>query len=239
LLWPAENAVKDGAPGATVPLWSPRREFDAGVYAQAREAAAERQMEEYRRLFYVALTRAEDRLYIAGYRGKQAPRDGCWYSLAQNAFPAGVETAPFLLGGAPVTDAAGVQLMTRRLRHPQTVPPDIAPAPAETAADALRLPLPAFAVTPPAAEPVPPVPLAPSRPGEDEPAVKGPLGADEGWRFRRGVIVHHLLEILPQLPEGRWADTVAAWLARPALELPPEAQKAFAAEILAVLRHAD
>jgi len=241
LLWPAENAVTEGAAGATVPLWSPRKEFDAKVYADAQALAADKQMEEYRRLLYVALTRAEDRLYIAGYHGKNKPKDGCWYNLVQNAFPADAEAVPFVLDGGLLTDDTGAPVMARRLMHPQTVPPVMQPANTDDTdtAEAVRKPLPAFAIQPPQAEPVPPLPLAPSKPGEDEPAAKGPLGTDDGWRFKRGVIVHHILEVLPQLPADKWPKTLTSWLARPALALPVAEQKVFADEILHVLQHPD
>ena len=41
-------------------------------------------LEEYRRLLYVALTRAEDRLYIAGYTKQKNIKDTSWYSLLEN-----------------------------------------------------------------------------------------------------------------------------------------------------------
>ena len=37
--------------------------------------------DEYRRLLYVALTRAEDRLYVCGYQKKQKPTDKSWYEV--------------------------------------------------------------------------------------------------------------------------------------------------------------
>ena len=242
LLWPSEQAVSENGEGATVPLWSPRKEFDAPVYADAQAAAADKQMEEYRRLLYVALTRAEDRLYVAGYKGARNLKKGCWYELVENAFPAGTETNVFKVDGLDVTDEDGVPQMIRRIAHPQTVPPvmDKQTDDGKAAAAAVRKPLPVWALQSPAAEPVPPLPLAPSKPGEDEPAVKGPLGAeDDGYRFKRGVIMHHLLEVLPQLPADHWPQTIAAWLARPALGLKPDVQKSFADEILAVLHHPD
>ena len=49
----------------------------AGARKKAREAA----MEEYRRLLYVALTRAEERLYIAGFHGAEDPNAGCWAAM--------------------------------------------------------------------------------------------------------------------------------------------------------------
>ncbi|MFN7114049.1 MAG: double-strand break repair helicase AddA [Alphaproteobacteria bacterium] len=239
LLWPEEN-VDGRASSLDVPLWSPRQEFDAGIYDRAREAAAEKQMEEYRRLLYVALTRAEDRLYIAGFRGKHAPKDGCWYNLVAASFPAAAENIAFNMEGAPLADAEGNILSARRLAHPQTVPAEKAPLPAAAQdADAVRRPLPDWARAVPEAEPVPPVPLAPSKPGEDEPAAKSPLGTDDSWRFRRGVIVHQLLEILPQLPSTRREDALLRWLGRPSLGMTAAEQKVFAAEVMAVLAHPD
>lgn len=239
LLWPEED-VDGKAAGVDVPLWSPRQEFDAGIYERAREAAAEKQMEEYRRLLYVALTRAEDRLYIAGFRGRNKAKDGCWYNLVAESFPAAAQNVPFDMEGAPLADEEGNILYARRLSHAQTVPPEKAPAAiADAAAAAVRVPLPPWATAAPLAEPVPPVPLAPSKPGEDEPAAKSPLGTDDSWRFRRGVIVHQLLEILPQLPPARHAEALARWLARPSLAMPETEQKTFAAEVMAVLTHPD
>lgn len=239
LLWPEED-VDGRAAGLDVPLWSPRQEFDAGIYERARKAAAERQMEEYRRLLYVALTRAEDRLYIAGYRGRNKAKEGCWYNLVEQSFPAAALPVRFEMEGAPLADAEGNILYARRLHHPQTAPPARVAAESAAAAEhAARRPLPDWALRPPAAEPAPPVPLAPSRPGEDEPAAKSPLGTDDSWRFRRGVIVHQLLEILPQLPEDKRAAALSRWLSRPSLAMPLEEQAVFAAEVMGVLTHPD
>ncbi|MEL6423510.1 MAG: double-strand break repair helicase AddA [Pseudomonadota bacterium] len=53
--------------------------------AKTRDAALD--AGEYRRLLYVAMTRARDRLYIAGYRGKNSPPKDCWYHLIQRNPP--------------------------------------------------------------------------------------------------------------------------------------------------------
>jgi ATP-dependent helicase/nuclease subunit A len=92
----------------------------------------------------------------------------------------------------------------------------------------------------PAPEPEPPQPLAPSRPGEDDPPAASPLdGPGDQDRFLRGVLIHELLEILPDLPAesrrpaadahlaGRWGDAGAA------------ERDAVADEVLAILDHAD
>ncbi len=78
LLWLREGD-EDGAEGLL--LWSPRKDLDEAVAAEARAEHRARQAEEYRRLLYVALTRAEDRLYVGGWQiGKSVPDDS-WYGL--------------------------------------------------------------------------------------------------------------------------------------------------------------
>lgn len=236
LLWPD---TQDLAQPESVPLWSPRQEFDAAAYARRQSAAAAAQMEEYRRLLYVALTRAEDRLYICGYQGKRAPKPDCWYTLVSDAFPAEAEQIPC----DDIRDAkSGAVLYARRLAHPQTVPaktPVTSHAADVAADDAVRLPLPVWTAAVPDAEPVPPKPLAPARPDEEEPAVEGPLAAIDNKRFRRGIIVHHLLEWLPRLPAPHWQKHIAAYLARPSLDLTPALQQRFADELMQVLTHPD
>jgi ATP-dependent helicase/nuclease subunit A len=59
---------------------------------------------------------------------------------------------------------------------------------------------PPWARAPVAAEPDPPRPLIPSRPSGPEPAVISPIAADQGYRFKRGLLVHRLLELLPAVP---------------------------------------
>ncbi|MBI3441341.1 MAG: double-strand break repair helicase AddA [Proteobacteria bacterium] len=222
LLWPEDETG--------VPLWSSRAEFDAPIYAAQQKAAQERQEEEYRRLLYVALTRAEDRLYICGYHGAKKAKPDCWYHLVADAFPS---HARQIESGV---SEDGEVLYTRRLEHQQEAAPEKEKDLKEKSAT-VQAPLPTWVGRAPAEEPSPPQPLTPSRPHDDEPAVKGPLTAAEGWRFSRGLIVHQILEILPQLPPERWEVTLARYLARPRLGMPPEQQSSFAREILAVLRH--
>src|SRR5205823_234070 len=47
---------------AGLPMWCPRRDLAVPVYAAERRAVRARQLQEYRRLLYVALSRAQDRL---------------------------------------------------------------------------------------------------------------------------------------------------------------------------------
>lgn len=232
LIWPPESERED----VGVPLWSPREEFDAEAYAVLRDAAREGQEEEYRRLLYVALTRAEDRLYVCGYQTRRAPADNCWHNLVSRAFPKTSEELPFHVDGAPVTDDEGNVLNARRHAYKQEAAHEKSED-RKAKSDALRAPVPAWAFKAPDDEPEPSTPLAPSKPGEDEPAVKGPLAEDEEYRFRRGIIVHQILQILPALPEKKWDKSLKSYLARKSLGIADAEQEPLAAEILSVLRH--
>jgi ATP-dependent helicase/nuclease subunit A len=53
--------------------------------SHAATAAHEAVLREHRRLLYVAMTRARDRLYICGAENKQGIKDGSWYRLAEAA----------------------------------------------------------------------------------------------------------------------------------------------------------
>ena len=51
----------------------------------ARHAEEDEALREHRRLFYVALTRARERLYICGFENKRGVGEGSWYALAETA----------------------------------------------------------------------------------------------------------------------------------------------------------
>lgn len=53
--------------------WSPRKDEDCKAVAQARAQQLELALEEHRRLLYVAMTRAEERLYVAGHHALPKP----------------------------------------------------------------------------------------------------------------------------------------------------------------------
>ena len=53
--------------------------------SDARSVAQQAARDEYRRLLYVAMTRAKERLVIAGTQGRNKIADGCWYQLVDDA----------------------------------------------------------------------------------------------------------------------------------------------------------
>jgi ATP-dependent helicase/nuclease subunit A len=62
--------------------------------ADARAAQKRAQEDEYRRLLYVAMTRAEERLIIAGYQGVRQPAEECWYKMVRRSLEPGTEEVP-------------------------------------------------------------------------------------------------------------------------------------------------
>ena len=89
-------ALDDPHTGAFALAWSPRMDADCRAVAEAREANRRAGRDEYRRLLYVALTRAEERLYIAGFHGARLPAEGCWALMIAATLAGGpdVEQAP-------------------------------------------------------------------------------------------------------------------------------------------------
>ena len=66
-------------------VWATARGNDVGAMSDARSAAQQAARDEYRRLLYVAMTRAKERLVIAAAQGRNKIPDGCWYQLVDDA----------------------------------------------------------------------------------------------------------------------------------------------------------
>jgi ATP-dependent helicase/nuclease subunit A len=183
-------------------LWPPRRVFEDRRCRVARAEADRLRDQEYRRLLYVAMTRAEDRLYICGWRGDRKIPDDCWYNLVKDGL-AGVSKP--LLEGFEEMLAAEVapednEPIGLHLSNPQTVPAKLDGA-VEAALEPEADIEPWMREAPPP-EPSPPHPIVPSRPSGDPPPVHSPLQLDDQMRFQRGLQVHRLLQILPGIPES-------------------------------------
>jgi ATP-dependent helicase/nuclease subunit A len=228
----AADGARAGEPAPEVLLWPPRRAFAEEVAETERARAAARDGNEFRRLLYVAMTRAEDRLYVCGWRGKNAAPEGNWYELIREGLQ-GIATEieePFLKEKENAETAGATVL---RLAAPQAKG-----AKRESEAKAAGRapePLPDWARTAAAPEPVPPRPLAPSRPQGEEPGPTSPLGADEGLRFRRGTLLHRLLQHLPNLAAERRGAAARRWLERMAGDLDSEIRERLAAEAIGLI----
>ena len=223
LLWPEDGDIM---------LWAPRAEDRDDTAGAAHDLARQLQAEEYRRLLYVAMTRAGDRLYICGWETAQTAPEDCWYRLVQDALEGVARSLedPFL-----ATDPEAIDPEILRLESAQQDAPDTETA-TQRRVDAP--PLPDWAREPAPSEPSPSQPLAPSR-AEQEPPVRSPVDdADDLNRFKRGTIIHYLMQWLPEVPPEHRAAAARNYLARAALELSDAVQDRLAAEALAVLEDA-
>ena len=215
-------------------LWPPRARFVEPVSRAAVDQAVIRRGQEYRRLLYVAMTRAEDRLYICGWNTRNKPPEGNWYDLIANALTNFGEAASF---DFTALSELGWQGEGRRVTNPQTVPVET-PDGSQNYVPMTGV-LPGWALQPPAPEDIPPRPLTPSHPDEDEPALRSPQGSDAGAGFRRGLLVHRLLQILPEMAPETRRGAARRFLARRVHGLDQSEQDALAAEVMAVLGNPD
>ncbi|MEE9210807.1 MAG: double-strand break repair helicase AddA [Kiloniellales bacterium] len=222
-----------GEADGQLPLWPLRKGYDGEVVKAARARAQALRDQEYRRLLYVALTRAEDRLIVCGWRTRHAAPEHSWYKLVEGALAGTAEPVRFDFGQEIEGGWAGPgwRMSCAQTADAETEWEGPAPMRAPTPASAL----PDWAQRPPAPEPAPPRPLAPSRPAAAEPAVRSPLGPDEGRRFKRGLLVHRLLESLPDLAPDQRRAAAARFLASPGHGLTRAERAEIEAVTLAVL----
>jgi ATP-dependent helicase/nuclease subunit A len=191
-------SVKDGF------LWCGSSARDCEATAIARQARAEREEAEAYRLLYVALTRARDRLVLCGRiseRTDPMKLKGWWGAIREALDHADVS--------ADVREVESAGLFFRRYG------PDPLRRPPETAKAREAAPLPAWAATSP-----PPEAFAryasPSELGQGAAGpAPSPLAEAQGLgRFRRGDLIHRLLQILPDLAPSEREPGARALLAR-------------------------
>lgn len=205
---------KDLLDADRVPLWKIETKRDDPVRARARSDGREERMREYRRLLYVVLTRARDRLYVCGYEGRDGRERGCWYDV--------VSAAMSRLDADQVIDEAGDVLH----RFGELPMPACAPA-ATVAAVVPSVPAWTRQASPreraiERVEPSGALPAARRR------------GDGTGGGLERGRAIHKALERLASAPPERWSD-----IAREAVQdfiADPSLARAAANEALAVRR---
>src|SRR4029077_19550211 len=181
--------VANAAPGTPDRLvWAARKADDVAPVAAARAVAVGAAEDEYRRLLYVAMTRAADRLVVAGSRGVNRMPDGCWYQLVENALePDAVEQ--------PADDGDGTVWRWRKSAHEEIESGEAASTPVAAQHDVpdwLRRNAPEAALA---------STISPSS-AIDHGLTRAASG--DARALMRGRIVHRLLQALPAVaPEHR------------------------------------
>ena len=231
--------LQDDDSGVELPVWCPNKDLSCEAISRARGAGAAAQSEEKNRLLYVALTRAEDRLLVCGAKGKNEPPKDCWYNQIKTGFEALDIQPTAYVGGKD-----GFPAETRIWQTTQAAPPKRRDASQVKELPALpdwigKAPLWQPGQLPD--EPTLPQPLAPSRPEGASlgtvPEADSPLLARDadGQRFRRGQVVHALLQHLPELPQAERAAAARHYVQGALPDL--IAVDSLVREVLAVLDH--
>jgi ATP-dependent helicase/nuclease subunit A len=214
--------------GGKVVVWAGRKADDPPCVANARNAMLEETEHEYRRLLYVAMTRAADRLIIAGCMpgNRNSVREDSWYDLIQR----GLANSDLVFEEIPAGD--GVVKSYRRAD-------DATPETAATLEVAASPPpsLPEWLHTLAAPEPIIDRRLRPSDSGMEEGKTfrSGESLALRARALLRGVLVHRLLQSLPDIPTARRRDAARGYLARNAGDWTDDDREALAAEVLALI----
>ncbi len=184
--------------------------FALGLSASARRKAEQ----EYRRLLYVGMTRAEDRLVICGYHGKRGQAEGSWHAMARDALMASPHTSEVR------NPATGETVL--RYQVTKTGAVVAAQGIVEKPGSANPPPTALYQPLPPA--PLLPRPLSPSGagvtverdadvvPGSRSPVLDAP--AAQSYALERGLAVHRLLQVLPAVPFAERAAAGSRYLAR-------------------------
>ncbi|RUU56963.1 double-strand break repair helicase AddA, partial [Mesorhizobium sp. M2C.T.Ca.TU.009.01.2.1] len=218
-------------------LWRSASDVANGVSKAASIRARELADDEYRRLLYVGMTRAEDRLIVCGYHGKRQPSTGTWHSIVSRA-----------LLGAPESSErrhpATAEVAVHRF-HMTKLPPVALTSVDEARPFEHTAPLPdtLFQPLPPYEEL--PRPLSPSGASTlieeakaTAPDTRSPVldaESEPGFAVVRGLALHKLLQMLPGIAEEERRDAAERYLARAGAGWPDgERSKALEA-VLAIL----
>ncbi len=222
---PPDNAAPH-LPGVVV--WAGKKADDPIPVAAARKAMLGETEDEYRRLLYVAMTRAADRLIVGGCMpgNMNAVRKLSWYDLIAK----GLENSGLQLQAIETSDG-----VVKRYARPEDTATAATDAAATTTAGPIALP-PWLQVSAPP-EAAADVLLRPSGTKEDEGRNfrTGESIQTRAYALRRGTLVHRLLQSLPDVATGRRGDAALNFLARNAGDWADGERAALASGVLALI----
>ncbi len=213
------------ADGAMV--WAGRKDDDAPAVAAARQAALAEAENEYRRLLYVAMTRAADLLIVCGADGERQRPSGCWYNLVREPLQ------PFL-----VAEGDGEERVFRYRKGGGAGTATREPT-APGAARTGRIEIPPWLRHPAPPQASRPQALTPSSAFDEEigrvfASVAG-TAVERRKALARGRIVHRLMQSLPDIPPAARKEAITQYLKRAAVDFSAAEQMEIARQVLAIL----
>ncbi|MGM4990981.1 double-strand break repair helicase AddA [Tardiphaga sp. 841_E9_N1_2] len=223
---PQGNAAPN-SPGVVV--WAGKKADDPPAVAAARADMIRDTEDEYRRLLYVAMTRAADRLIVGGCMpgNRNEVRPLSWYDLIQK----GLENSGLQMQSVPPPD--GVVKRYTRVE-------DVTPAPGAMAPVAAGAPivLPSWMRDKVGDQPRRESLLRPSDADDDDDGRGQRSGESERLRqlaLQRGNLVHRLLQSLPDITAEKRRETALNFLARNAHDWTDLDRVALATQVLSLI----
>jgi ATP-dependent helicase/nuclease subunit A len=225
--------------------WAGRRDQDVGAVAKARQAALDENEHEYRRLLYVAMTRAAERLIVCGCHGKKKPNPDSWYDLVCKGLDGlpgfeeicDGETTMWRYHKTPEPTAAHMAAESDRSRQQ---PISVGGGDASSRQDAV-VDLPAWLTTPAHAESGHSVMVSPSSAYDEalapQAAPRQRNAAQEQAQARalvRGTLIHRLLQSLPDIEPARREGAAHGFLARSGAAFGIDERHLFVGQALAI-----
>ncbi|MAK63347.1 MAG: double-strand break repair helicase AddA [Maricaulis sp.] len=219
-------------------VWAQRKADDPPDIAALRQWGDDKAQAEHGRLLYVALTRARDRLVVAGWKHSSSANGGrvdedSWYARLNEAWT----------GENWEAMASPVSRLDADAEPGRRFGPEPAALGAAVRRSGQTPDLPAWARVPARTEQSGVRGVAPSsflgdEEGGFEPAVLSPLSDPGAYRFRRGDVIHKLLQTLPDLPRERRREAAERFVsAQP--DFDDEARRVMIEETLGILDHPD
>ncbi len=184
-------------------VWVPGKSVANETTRQLKSRITRAMTEEYRRLLYVGMTRAADRLVVCGYHGLNVPTYSHWHKMVAEALDGHANSSPreFSAGGETWDGCRfAVSPPDESVVSPQAVAPESTD---DRPPDRLSQPLPRPERLP--------RPLTPSSTGlvidpeSGLTAGRSPLfhaSGPVGQSMERGRIIHRLLQLLPELDQA-------------------------------------
>lgn len=211
-------------------LWTGSKANDINVVADARQRMLDEDRDEYRRLLYVAMTRAADRLIVGGCEPGTKMAEGSWYELIQKGLIASGMTEEKL-------EFSHVSTKRYTLADEESLPDA---AIAERDQRATRE-FPAWLREQAPHDPLADAQIRPSDPvaHEAHSMLTAESLAARAKAMRRGTLVHRLLQSLPDIAVDERRRMADAYLAREAAAWTADERELLSRKIVDVIEADD
>lgn len=220
--------ARDAAPGTPDRIvWTPNKREDTPPIEAARTTTVGEAIGEYRRLLYVAMTRAADRLVVCGSVGLVRRPQGCWYDLIVGALKPHCSEEPADFGEGSVLRYRKTPSRPETLSlfdlPPEQPPPRDRP-------DWLTRVVP---------DEAPFAPLSPSQLYDDTAPIARAGATARRQAMARGTVMHRLLQSLPAIASEHRADAARRYLAGKSRDFTADEAGDLARKALALVEHPD